>query len=307
MKEDERRKEPIQQRIERLVSHFGCEPDSIKFLRRIEDGKFFTILEAEQEGIPKIIKATADRRNAVRLQVESDVLSGLPREHLSKKDIILSELEKEITQFEEIFAIMINKIPEGKKPSFFDFCLVLEVFRKMEIPDNLKIERVELEDYLQKTLTRLRFLKWTGALKGLRSSEIERIKEFYQENSKSLKPFDQVFVHGDFKEEHVRSISGKLGVIDFDKSVIGSELEDWAWLSVRHPLLSKRIITHLKDQFIENEEKLKNFDTAFRLMQIDRLIEAYFTRTYQWRGNLDAFSYISKAWGRVVLNIMLSP
>lgn len=306
MKEGYPQREPEQSKIKGLVSHFGCDRDSIEFLRGAEGDKFFVILEAKRlvGEVPWIIKATTNRRNAARLQVESDVLSLLPRDYLKNKKILIPEIEQELTEFDGVQAIMISKMPKGRKASFRDFCHVLEVFRQMEIPNELKIERLEPDDYLRKTLTRLRFLKWIGALKGLRKGK--GIEKFYFDNLESLEPFSRVFVHGDFKGKHVREIDEELGVIDFDKSVIGCELEDWAWLSVRHPTLSTKITDYLKEEvFRSDDEKLRNFDTAFRLMQVDRLIEAYFTRTYQWRGNLDAFSYVSKAWGRAILNIML--
>jgi len=300
MKEGYPQREPEQLRLEELVSRFGCDRNSIEFLRKAEDGKFFVILEAKRVGVPWIIKATTDRRNTARLQVESKVLSLLPRDYLRDKRILIPEIEQELTEVSGVHAIMISKMPQGRKASFRDFCHILEVFREMEIPEGLGVERVEPNDYLRKALIRLRFLKWIGTLKGLRKGK--GIEKFYLDNLESLESFDMVFVHGDFKEKHVRRVNNKLAVIDFDKSVIGSELEDWAWLSVRHPNLMFKIIKHLKKQF--RGEKLRNFDKAFRLMEIDRLIEAYFTRTYQWRGNQDAFSYISKAWGRAALNIM---
>lgn len=306
MKEGAPPQEPINYQLRRLVSRFGCNPDSMRFLRKAESGKFFVILEAEKDGVPKIIKATTGRRNADRLQVESNVLSSVPRDYLRDKGIVFPEIEKGLTQFENFSAIMISKIPEGQKPSFQDFCIVLNIFRKMKV-EGLEIERAEPEDYLEKTITRLRFLRSRGALKGISSLEIREIQKFYEDNLSSLELFDLVFVHGDFKGKHVRRIDNEsIGVLDFDKSVIGSELEDWAWLSVRHPRLSGKIINHLKNEvFSGDKEKLENFDIAFRLTQIDRLIEAYFTRTYQWRGNLDPFSYVSKTVGRGILDFLL--
>lgn len=306
MKEGVPPKEPIDYKLGRLVSHLGCNPDSMRLLRKTESGKFFVILEAKRDGVSKIIKATADRRNADRLQVESNVLSSIPRDYLRNKGIVLPEIEEKLTQFENFSAIMISQVPEGEKPSFQDFCIVLDIFRKMKV-EGLEIERVKPEDYLERTLTRLRFLRSRGFLKGVSSLETRRIQKFYEDNLGSLESFDMVFVHGDFKGKHVRRIDNELiGVLDFDKSVIGNELEDWAWLSVRHPWLGGRIIDYLKeDVFWGDKEKLENLDTAFRLMQIDRLIEGYFTRTYQWRGNLDVFSYISKTVGRGVLDLFL--
>lgn len=292
--------------MEELAEEFDCKPHSVKILRKTGIGKSFVILEAKKEGKPWIIKATRVGINVARLRNESRVLSLFPRDYLQKNGILIPELERGLTRYDGFYAIMISKMPKGRNPSFEDYCHVLDVFRKMEIPEELEIRRVEPEDYRRKAFKRLNALRGIGALKGLHDYEIKRIKKFYQENLKSLEPFDQVFVHGDFKEKHVRRVGEELVVIDFDKSVIGSELEDWAWLSVRHPALSARITNHLKEEMFKgNEEKLKNFDTAFRLMQIDRLIEAYFTRTYQWRGNLDAFSYGAKIRGRYAFNRLL--
>lgn len=301
MKEGYPQKEPILYRLRGLTFHLGCNPDSMRVLRRAEDGKFFVILEAEKEGVPKIIKATESGINVGRLRNESRVLSLLPRGDLEKNGILIPELEQELTTYDGLNAIMISKMPEGEKPSFNDFGHVLRIFGKIKIPEELEMRRIEPENYLRRTIWRLNALRNIGALKGLHDWEVKRIKEFYQGNVGSLEPYDMVFVHGDFKEKHVRRIDDKLGVIDFDKSVIGCELEDPAWFSVRHFLLEDEIKEDLKTRFVKQGEKLRNFDTAFRLMQIDRLIEAYYTRTFQWRGNLDPFSYISKGVGRFSL------
>jgi len=303
MKEGYPQKEPILYRLRGLTFHLGCNPDSMRFLRRAEDGKFFVILEAEKkDGVPKIIKVTGPGINVGRLRNESRVLSLLPRGDLERNGILIPKLEQELTPYEGLHAIMISKMPEGQSPSFKDYCHVLRVFRKIKIPKELKMTRIEPEDYRRKTLKRLNALRRIGALKGFYNWEIERIQDFYQGNWESLEPYDMVFVHGDFKEKHVRRIDdGLIGVHDFDKSVIGCELEDPAWLSVRHFTLESEIKDHLKTRFVLQGEKLRNFDTAFRLMQIDRLVEAYYTRTFQWRGNLDPFSYISKGIGRLGL------
>ena len=308
MKEGEPQKEPIQGKIERLVSHFGCEPGSIRTLRRTGPGKFHIILEAEKDERTWIIKATEPGINVARLRTESRLLSSAPRDYLKQNRILIPEIEHELTEFEGLHAIMISKIPKGKKPTFSDFRHVLEVLHGKEMTVFPEIKRLEPKDYLRRTLKRLNALRQIGDLKGLREGEVERIRAFYLKKWELLALFDRIFVHGDFKEKHVRRIGEELVLIDFDKSVIGCELEDWAWLSVRHPRLEAKIKDYLRERFTTNKiGKLRNFDAAFRLMQIDRVVEAYFTRTYQWRGNLDAFSYGVKIRGRYALNRLLRP
>lgn len=289
------------ERAEEIIAQLGCNPNSIRFLRKPEGSRFSLILEAEKEGVPKVIKLAGDRRNISRLQIESHVLSVLPRDYLKQNGVFLPKIEKEFTQFGNLAVIMISKIPEGRKTSTVDFLHLLDVFRQMKLSPDIGIQKVRPEDYLKNFLIRLRFLQSAGVIVGISQQERERLKQFYLENWRSLLPFDSVFVHGDLKKKHVRKVDENLVVIDFDKSVIGNELEDSAWLSVRHPDLERAIKTHLRNLFSEQKEKLKHFEKAFHLMQIDRLLEAYFTRTYQWRGYSDAFSYASKIWGRVNL------
>lgn len=286
-------------RIKRLVSSCGFDPESILVLRDANIERFSTVLEAEMEGSPKVFKITTDRRNMARLQAEANVLALAPRDYLSQSQITFPEIEGKLTRVEGLFAIVMSRVPDGEKPSFPELCHVLDVFQQMKIPKGFKAERRGPEDYRRKAFWRLHFLRKMGFITGLSNLEVRRIERFYNDNLEFLEPFDIVFVHGDFKPEHVKRVGEELEVFDFDKSAIGCELEDWAWLSVRYPWLSGKIWVHLRERFRGDEEKLKCLDRAFRLMQVDRLIEAYSTRTSQWRG--DKRSYLQKIWGRLAL------
>lgn len=310
MKEGSPREQPDQFNPEKsLVSYFDCNPDSVRVLRKPGAGNFFIILEVEKEGKSWIIKATEPGINVGRLRTEARALSSAPRDFLYKNRVIIPDIfisqddsqeEQALFKVGGLHAIMMSKLPEGERPSFGDLGKAIEVLQE-GFPKTLDIRGVKPECDLRRTLRRLDSLQKIGSFKGLRRDEVERIKKLYLENLDSLMPFDVVFVHGDLKEKHVRRIGDWVGLYDVDKSEFGSELKDWAWLSIRHPRYEARIRDYLKEKFRTNGEKSANFERAFRLMQIDRLVEGYFTRTFQWRGNLDFFSYAAKTYGRYKL------
>ena len=303
MKEGNPRAILTPEKIRGLVSDFGCEPDSVVVEQNAGERRLFGIFRAvsREDGEPMIIKVATEKRTQALLENEAYVLRTIPRDYLSENHLLVPELRGDLTESGGLTAIMINELPQGEKATFAGFGWALEVFHRMEIPQEMEIETIGPRDYLEKGLSRLAFLKRMGWLKGLSEREFRRIEELYSRDWELLGSYGMAFVHGDFKRNHLWWAGEGLALIDFDKSVWGSELEDPAWLSVRCPGFKKEVIAYLTQRFGNDQEKLAYFDEAFRLMQTDRLIEAYFTRTVQWRGNMDVRSYLQKTYGRALL------
>lgn len=94
-----------------------------------------------------------------------------------------------------------------------------------------------------------------------------------------------MFVHGDIQTRHFATKAGGLAIFDFDQAHFGNELEDWAFLSIRHPSFSKRVASYLREKFRDSrKQQSANLEPAFLLMQIDKLLDGYFSITYKWRG-----------------------
>jgi hypothetical protein len=306
MKEGDPKKIPFQEKIKGLVNKFGCEPDSVIVKRDAKGRRLFSILGAtlreNGEPIPVIIKAAAEEITQALLKNEANVLRAIPRDYLEERHLLVPELKGDLTETNGLTAIMISELPRGEEATLVGFIWALETFRQMKIPKEMVIETVEPEDYFWKGLTRLRFLRRMGWLKGLSEREFDYLQELYSKKWQLLELYDTVFVHGDFRKDHLWWAGEELAAADYDKSVRGNELQDPAWFSARHPESSKEMVAYLKQRFRNNGEKLACLDKAFPFMQVDRLTEALYTRTSQWRGNWDTRSYLQKAYGRMALN-----
>lgn len=160
------------------------------------------------------------------------------------------------------------------------------------------------DDYLRDAKVKLRFLRNQGPFIGLSKPEVGDIEQAYSNLLPYLEPFKTVFVHGDIQTRHFAIKAGELAIFDFDQAHFGNELEDWAFLSIRHPSFSERAASYLKEKFNESQEKSANLEPAFLLMQIDKLLHSYFSRTYQWRGR--PFDIGAKIYGRNKLHDFVS-
>ncbi|MDP3954826.1 MAG: phosphotransferase [bacterium] len=164
------------------------------------------------------------------------------------------------------------------------------------LPIDSRIPVYSSSDYLKNTKVKLKFLRNQGLLVGLGGGEVVKIRQTYSKLLPYLEPFKMVFVHGDIQTRHFAVKAGGLAIFDFDQAHFGNEFEDWAFLSIRHPFFSERVASYLRQKFADNQEQSAYLERAFLLMQIDKLLHVYFSRTYQWRGRL--FDISAKIYAR---------
>lgn len=228
------------------------------------------------------------RRLNARLEKEKAVLSLLGYYLPSRVPEILSLRSNEITM---------EKLDKTRWVPFASIAALVEEMQTLPIEGSLPI--LGVYDYKDNADTRLRYLRRLGPIIGLSEYETRNIGKTYDLLLPNLEPFKTVFVHGDLQSRHFAQKGGGLAIFDFDNSHFGSELEDWAFLSIRHPRYGKDTREYLENKFKSNDEALAKFDAAFLLMQIDKFLNGYFSRTYQWRGR--PFDVAAKAYGRARL------
>lgn len=225
------------------------------------------------------------RRLNARLEKEIAVLSLLGHYLPSRVPEILCLRSNEITM---------EKLDKTKWVPFASIAALVEEMQSLPIEGSLPI--LGVGDYKDNADTRLRYLKRLGPIIGISRFEVSNIKRVYDLLLPSLESFETVFVHGDLQMRHFAKKNGGLAIFDFDNSHYGSELEDWAFLSIRHPRYSKEVRSYLENKYSSNNEILAKLDSAFQLMQIDKFLNGYFSRTYQWRGK--PFDVAAKVYGR---------
>lgn len=193
--------------------------------------------------------------------------------------------------------LVMEKLDKTKRVPFSSIATLVEEIQSLPVEGSLPI--LGVYDYKDNADTRLRYLRRLGPVIGLSEYETRNIEKTYDLLLPNLEPFKTVFVHGDLQSRHFAEKNGSLAIFDFDNSHFGCELEDWAFLSIRHPRYSKDVRNYLENKYSKDNETLVRFDAAFLLMQIDKFLNGYFSRTYQWRGR--PFDVAAKAYGRARL------
>jgi len=198
--------------------------------------------------------------------------------------------------------LTMERLRLAKNVSFGDIANLVEELQTLPIDTDIPIYRPN--DYTRRAYVELRFLQREGLFVGFSDSEVDRVKQAYSRLLPSLGLYKTVFVHGDVQARHFATKASGLAIFDFDQAHFGSELEDWAFLSIRHPFLLRTISGYLQNKFGNNPEQLANLEPAFLLMQIDKVLHSYFSRTYQWRGK--SFDMAAKIYGRGKLLSLVS-
>lgn len=235
----------------------------------------------------RIIKSAGGnfRRLNERLRIEKAALSLLGQ--------YLPSMVPEIFCLESSQIVM-EKLEKTNWVPFGSIATLVEEIQSLPVEGSLPI--LGVYDYKDNADTRLRYLRRLGPVIGLSEYETRNIEKTYNLLLPNLEPFKTVFVHGDLQMRHFAKKNGRLAIFDFDNSHFGSELEDWAFLSIRHPRYSKEVRSYLENKYSSNNEILAKLDSAFQLMQIDKFLNGYFSRTYQWRGK--PFDIAAKVYGR---------
>ncbi len=177
---------------------------------------------------------------------------------------------------------------------------VVEALQETPIEDS-GLPRVQLSGYVRGTIERLNYLQSQGRVRGFTKKEVERLKKKYLKSIGVLEYFSPAFVHTDVQRRHFgKDKDGNLKIFDFDQAHVGSELEDFAWLMVRHPRSAKKIKAHLKQKLARSHYKLAHLEEALEVLKLHFTIKGCYDRTYQSRGRL--FDTASKAYGRLLLH-----
>ncbi len=198
--------------------------------------------------------------------------------------------------------IIMERMKPAKNVSFNNVAGLVEELQTLPIDTRIPI--YQPHDYLKNADIKLRFLMQQGSFIGLSKREVDKLKQVYVILLPYLEPYKTVFVHGDVQARHFAAKAGELAIFDFDQAHFGNELEDWAFLSIRHPSFSGKISSYLRGKFKDNKKQLVCFEPAFLLMQIDKLLHGYFSRTYQWRGR--PFDIGAKIYARNKLRSFVS-
>ena len=181
--------------------------------------------------------------------------------------------------------------------SKFDFSVYGYVIEKLQaVPVSDALPHFQTADYQKQAEAWLEHLKRLDPLFGLTATETKRIGRLYSRDLCSMSCFDTVLVHTDIQSRHVGIRGGKPMVIDFDQAHFGNELEDWAFLSVRHPRFELEIVNYLRGKFRGKQVETSNLECAFNLFQNHFLLKGYFDRTHQSRGTI--FDLAAKAYAR---------
>lgn len=170
----------------------------------------------------------------------------------------------------------------GAPTTFEQYAYVIE--RLQRVPVNDSLPTMHPSDYQERASGWIAYLRGKGAGVGLTKNEAARIEAFYGPNIDALSDLRTVFVHTDIQSRHVGTRNGKPVVIDFDQAHFGNELEDWAFLAIRHPKFETDIQHHLTMRLVNLGAKLDSFGRAFPLLKAHFLLKAYYDRTYQSRG-----------------------
>lgn len=197
--------------------------------------------------------------------------------------------------------IVMERLKTTKGVSFGSIAQLIEDLQTLPIDARMPVYGPS--DYRLNAEAKLRFLRRQGPIIGLSRGEVNSIRGVYSKLLHHLEPFLTVFVHGDIQSRHLALKSDRLAILDFDQAHFGSELEDWAFLSIRHPRFSDRIDIYLREKFGDNPEQSASLKPAFLLLQIDKLLHGYFSRTYQWRGR--PFDVGAKLYGRNRIRALL--
>lgn len=249
-------------------------------------------------GDSRVIKSSS--ANSIRLE------RRLQREHAA---LILAQAHlpnrvPEVFSFSSDGAasqITMERLGSASRVSFDSIAELVEDLQTLPIHSGIPVYNPP--DYLRNAEIKLRFLLRRGCIVGLGENEVEKIRRVYYAFLPHLGPFRTVFVHGDIQTRHFATKENRLAIVDFDQAHFGSELEDWAFLSIRHPSFSVEITSYLRDKFGTSPERSINLGSAFLLTQIDKILHGYFSRTYQWRGK--PFDVGAKVYGRGALRLFL--
>lgn len=247
----------------------------------------------------RVIKSSEvdSRRLRQRLQNEHSALT-LAQMHLPSRvpEIFSFSLNGSAPQ------IVMERLKVASDVSFESIAELIEELQTLPINPHLPVYGPF--DYRINAETKIRFLKRQGPVIGLSDNEVGRTRGVYQSLLQHLEPFRIVFVHGDIQSRHFATKEDKLAILDFDQAHFGNELEDWAFLSVRHPSFLDKVTDYLREKFRSSPEQSASLEPAFLLMQIDKILHGYFSRTYQWRGK--PFDIGAKVYGRNRLRTLLN-
>lgn len=127
----------------------------------------------------------------------------------------------------------------------------------------------DTNNYLSILETNVLRLQNFDATDGMSDLEARAVMQKALPNLGAIGVFDTVFVHTDVQRRHFgRSADGKLKIFDFDQGHFGNELEDFAFLGMRHPEWAAAIREHLLVKFAHEPEKLANLDDGLAFLQI---------------------------------------
>ncbi len=247
----------------------------------------------------RVIKSSGGDNKRLNQRIKIEYLS------LSLANSYLPDKVPEVFDFisdKDGTKIVMERMKPAKNVSFDKVAGLIEELQTL--PIDACIPTYKSHDYLKNADIKLKFLMQQGSFIGLSKREVDRLKQVYVMFLPYLEPYKTVFVHGDVQARHFAVKTGGLAIFDFDQAHFGNELEDWAFLSIRHPSFSGKILSYLREKFKDNPEQLAYFKPAFLLMQVDKTLHGYFSRTYQWRGK--PFDIGAKIYARNKLRSLVS-
>ena len=147
------------------------------------------------------------------------------------------------------------------------------------------------------------YLLSIGAFRGLTSRECDYILARTGNLADAIHPFGTTFVHTDIQRRHFGTSpkDGRIKLFDFDQAHFGNELEDFAFLSTRHPRAASKVQAHLEAKFADEPNKAILLKDALEFMHIHFLLKAMVDRTVQSRGR--PFDVAARFYGRLALGL----
>lgn len=168
------------------------------------------------------------------------------------------------------------------------------------IPQEKEDQPMKTQDYWMNILHWAAYLKSAGAVFGMSESEVAWVQKKCGDLIEHIdKPgtFATVFVHTDVQKKHFGTTGeGKVVIFDFEQAHMGNELEDFAFLSVRHPEFSDSVRNYLFEKFHSSPDKLEHLSDALEFFNLYFLLKGCFDRTYRSRGK--PFDHLAKIYGR---------
>lgn len=199
--------------------------------------------------------------------------------------------------------IIIERVNNLGKVPIQTIIQVIEKLQEIKVPEDAN--SYSKQTYLENLGWYADFLTTQGSVSGLSISEATIAVNYCKRRIDAIEFFDTTFVHTDIQDKHVGfDDDHNPKVIDFDQAHFGNELEDFAFLSIRHPKYERAIKKHLRDKFRGDENKSKHFDEAFNFFQNYFLLKGCYDRTNQVRGN--SFDIVAKLYGRAMLSSSIS-